>query len=357
MTELPLGEGQLFNKEELKINLLQQVTALKIEVERLAQEYVQTGRDRTEFDEYLIKRVIEIEDIVNSGDTAMATEEIARLQESLPYYEVPPEYDEIRAKIEEIKSEVNLGSLEESDAETILRITKELRTIWKAHHKLQMFLRDDFQQFSDLLHIGRVLEIIKYYDPEQVDTIIGVDRSGRSYAKLISAAYSLIRQRLGLSKTKLIFINMHVIDMHYTDTDLNFANNSLFANKDYGTAVIIDDFTTGSYETQAALLRFIDKMSESEYNTNIKVRGYEYFLKQNSTRGENDPLLLLNKRLQPGGINYLHKGDGVLAIPFKEAENRQEEIKKINEDVTRISIIAAKIYEKEDKKVATDYSK
>lgn len=98
-----------------------------------------------------------------------------------------------------------------------------------------------FSDFTRLVVVDRLIEIAEESNPCGVDTVVGIDRGGRGYAKLVKSTFDLIRERQGMGKAGLLFLNLHAgqnIDFSSTELDV-------LKGREYGHAFAIDDWTGG----------------------------------------------------------------------------------------------------------------
>lgn len=134
-----------------------------------------------------------------------------------------------------------------------------------------------FDKYKDMALVKKVVDLTDIYPPEKIDTIVGIDKGGRQYAKLVKRFFDGIRQAKGLPKMKLLFINAHRSDScnGTTNWNMNYKNNCLLKGKDYGKALVIDDRMMRG-ETQRLIARGMNILQEN--GVKITFQGHAYLL-------------------------------------------------------------------------------
>ncbi len=145
-------------------------------------------------------------------------------------------------------------------------------------------------KFANMPLVERAVQIAREYPPENFDTIVGIDRGGRPYAKLVKSVFDAAREKQGLPKINILFLNVHVghydtnnwkIDFKEGEENDKFQQNNLLSGKDYGNIIVIDDYRDIG-ETRVGVANGIEKLQGQGVKVNYSYDNYVYFMGQNS---------------------------------------------------------------------------
>lgn len=259
---------------------------------------------------------------------------------------------DIKSLSEELDRVIDIKNLNQYNFETMHQYAEAMRVLAKrGGYDAQGGFQKAFEKYVDLLYVDRTVEIMNNYNPSTIDTIAGIDRSGRSLAKLVKYAFDAVRQKMNLQKTNLIFLNLHNMLLEETDIRPSYKQNKLFVGRNYGNLLAIDDLSC-QHNTRELFYQLMERM-EADYHTDVKPQGYIYFLEKhrNILAGLHDyqPVLLL------GGEPYLDKAESeyddpaLLSVSAKDVSKnqRQKLISSINEKASSIGFMSAEIYERD----------
>ena len=147
----------------------------------------------------------------------------------------------------------------------------------------------EYIKYANMPLVERAVQIARDYPPGNFDTIVGIDRGGRPYAKIVKSVFDGVRKKQGLSRIKILFLNVHV--GHYDTNNWNikienknenskFMMNNVLSGKDFGNILVIDDYRS-SGETRVCFANGIEKLQEQGVKIDYDYDNHIYFLGQN----------------------------------------------------------------------------